>query len=255
MARLSRAKIHVLRHKDVAAAENSGFARWRRREKLLISDGVFRWMGHRPLPAWLRRRKSTAHHDGGRRPRFRRAGPQRPARRSFGLDGGWIQVGNAPKAIGVLGAMCGSANDRIPDHRRRPSCFRHRRPRPPHAWCVDCWSRNRTHPRALANARYFKHGSRRLVSTRDQRDAHSPRLGCRRRRRWRTFSRSCSRKACWQRGRSHHVAKDKARVRRSGFHAKQSGSGRALEVFRKGREGLEFLETIALRVMRPKASH
>jgi len=60
--RLSRAKIHVFAHKDVAAAESilaslAGAGG----KKLLISDGVFSMDGDiGPLPGLVRRRKSTA---------------------------------------------------------------------------------------------------------------------------------------------------------------------------------------------------
>ena len=72
--RLSKAKIHVFPHKDVAAAERilqelasvSG-------HKLLITDGVFSMDGDiGALPGLVEGgRKLWRHHDGGRRARFR----------------------------------------------------------------------------------------------------------------------------------------------------------------------------------------
>ncbi|HMC62015.1 MAG TPA: aminotransferase class I/II-fold pyridoxal phosphate-dependent enzyme, partial [Candidatus Solibacter sp.] len=112
--RLSRAKIHVFPHKDVAAAEmllseldsTSG-------RKLLITDGVFSMDGDiGPLPGLVEAAEKhgaimmvdDAHASGV----LGRAG--RGTIDHFGLDGRvHVQVGTLSKAIGVLGGyVCGS---------------------------------------------------------------------------------------------------------------------------------------------------
>ena len=83
-ARLSKAKIKVFRHKDVAHGEE--LLKEIENEpgrKLLITDGVFsHGRRHRPGRQTRRaRRKIRRHHDGRRRPRQRRPRPQRPRQR------------------------------------------------------------------------------------------------------------------------------------------------------------------------------
>ena len=80
-ARLSRAKIKVFRHKDVAHAEE--LLKEIQNEpgrKLLITDGVFSMDGDiGPVDKLAdSRRKIRRHHDGRRRPCVRRPRPQRP---------------------------------------------------------------------------------------------------------------------------------------------------------------------------------
>jgi glycine C-acetyltransferase len=76
--RLSRAKIHVFRHRDAVHAEERLAALDSvPGHKLLISDGVFSMDGDiGPLPALVE--AAERHGDGGRRPFLGRAGPQRP---------------------------------------------------------------------------------------------------------------------------------------------------------------------------------
>ena len=79
-ARLSRAKILVFRHKDMAHAEEQlASIKDEPGKKLLITDGVFSMDGDiGPLPALVRLgREIRRHHDGRRCARFRRARPQR----------------------------------------------------------------------------------------------------------------------------------------------------------------------------------
>src|SRR5271169_4455972 len=112
--RLSRAKIHVFPHKDVAAAEKilAGLASDPGR-KLLISDGVFSMDGDiGPLPGLVEAAEKhgaimmvdDAHASGV----LGRAG--RGTIDHFGLHGRvHVQVGTLSKAIGVLGGyVCGS---------------------------------------------------------------------------------------------------------------------------------------------------
>ena len=79
--RLSRAKIHVFPHKDVAAAEKI-LAELARRSRPQAADHRRRLLhGWRYRPAarpGRSRRTARRHHDGGRRALLRRAGPQRP---------------------------------------------------------------------------------------------------------------------------------------------------------------------------------
>src|SRR5271169_2134356 len=113
-ARLSRAKIHVFPHKDVAAAEAllSELASAPGR-KLLITDGVFSMDGDiGPLPGLVEAAEKhgaimmvdDAHSSGV----LGRAG--RGTIDHFGLHGRiHVQVGTLSKAIGVLGGyVCGS---------------------------------------------------------------------------------------------------------------------------------------------------
>src|SRR5271169_4250274 len=128
--RLSKAKIHVFPHKDVAAAERilqelaSATGR-----KLLISDGVFSMDGDiGPLPGLVEAAEKhgaimmvdDAHASGV----LGRAG--RGTIDHFGLHGRvHVQVGTLSKAIGVLGGyVCGS-RDLIEFlyHRARPFLF------------------------------------------------------------------------------------------------------------------------------------
>ncbi len=78
--RLSKAKIHVFPHKDVAAAERIlAELDDKPGRKLLITDGVFSMDGDiAPLPALVEvGRAPRRHHDDRRRALLRRAGPQR----------------------------------------------------------------------------------------------------------------------------------------------------------------------------------
>ena len=79
-ARLSKAKILVFRHKDMAHAEEQlASIKGEPGKKLLITDGVFSMDGDiGPLPALCDLgREIRRHHDGRRCARFRRARPQR----------------------------------------------------------------------------------------------------------------------------------------------------------------------------------
>ena len=80
-ARLSRAKILVFRHKDIAHAEEQlASIKDQPGVRVLITDGVFSMDGDiGPLPALCDLGgKVRRHHDGGRRARLGRAGPQWP---------------------------------------------------------------------------------------------------------------------------------------------------------------------------------
>ena len=85
--RLSRAKIHVFPHKDVAAAEKilAGSGRRARPQAADHRRRLLHGWRHRPAArAGGGRRTPRRHHDGGRRAFLRRAGPQRPRHhRSF----------------------------------------------------------------------------------------------------------------------------------------------------------------------------
>ena len=151
--RLSRAKIHVFPHKDVAAAEKilaelDGAPG----HKLLVSDGVFSMDGDiGPLPGLVEAAErhggimmvDDAHSSGV----LGKAG--RGTIDHFGLHGRVpVQVGTLSKAIGVLGGyVCGS-RDLIDFlyHRARPFLFStsHPPPLPQLAWPRSmCWSKNR----------------------------------------------------------------------------------------------------------------
>jgi glycine C-acetyltransferase len=167
--RLSRAKIHVFPHKDVAAAEKhladlagaSG-------RKLLISDGVFSMDGDiGPLPGLVEAAErhgaimmvDDAHSSGvlGRQ--------GRGTIDHFGLDGRvHIQVGTLSKAIGVLGGyVCGS-RDLIEFlyHRARPFLFSTSHPPAVAAACLAAFDVLEQEPERMRdlwdNTKYFKQG-------------------------------------------------------------------------------------------------
>src|SRR5690349_1441461 len=167
--RLSRAKIHVFPHKDVAAAErilselDGGPGRM-----LLISDGVFSMDGDiGPLPGLVEAAErfgaimmvDDAHSSGvlGRN--------GRGTIDHFGLDGRvHIQVGTLSKAIGVLGGyVCGS-RDLIDFlyHRARPFLFSTSHPPAVAAACLAAFDVLEQEPdridRLWDNTRYFKQG-------------------------------------------------------------------------------------------------
>jgi glycine C-acetyltransferase len=167
--RLSKAKIHVFPHKDVAAAEKiladldtvSG-------RKLLISDGVFSMDGDiGPLPGLVEAAEKhgaimmvdDAHASGvlGRN--------GRGTIDHFGLHGRvHVQVGTLSKAIGVLGGyVCGS-RDLIDFlyHRARPFLFSTSHPPAVAAACLAAFDVLEQEPeridRLWDNTRYFKKG-------------------------------------------------------------------------------------------------
>jgi len=167
--RLSRAKIHVFAHKDVAAAEkilaelDSVPGR-----KLLISDGVFSMDGDiGPLPGLVEAAErhgaimmvDDAHASGvlGRN--------GRGTIDHFGLHGRvHIQVGTLSKAIGVLGGyVCGS-RDLIEFlyHRARPFLFSTSHPPAVAASCMAAFDVLEQEPERIEtmwqNTRYFKQG-------------------------------------------------------------------------------------------------
>jgi glycine C-acetyltransferase len=167
--RLSKAKIHVFAHKDVAAAAKiladlagtSG-------HKLLISDGVFSMDGDiGPLPGLVEAAEAhgaimmvdDAHSSGV----LGRAG--RGTIDHFGLHGRvHVQVGTLSKAIGVLGGyVCGS-RDLIEFlyHRARPFLFSTSHPPAVAAACLAAFDVLEQEPermRALwENTKYFKTG-------------------------------------------------------------------------------------------------
>ena len=167
--RLSRAKIHVFPHKDVAAAESvlASLAGAGGR-KLLISDGVFSMDGDiGPLPGLVAAAEKhgaimmvdDAHASGvlGRN--------GRGTIDHFGLHGRVdIQVGTLSKAIGVLGGyVCGS-RDLIEClyHRARPFLFSTSHPPAVAAACLAAFDVLEQEPERIealwANARYFKQG-------------------------------------------------------------------------------------------------
>ncbi len=167
--RLSKAKIHVFAHKDVAAAEKilaeldatPG-------RKLLISDGVFSMDGDiGPLPGLVEAAErhgaimmvDDAHSSGvlGRN--------GRGTIDHFGLHGRvHVQVGTLSKAIGVLGGyVCGS-RDLIEFlyQRARPFLFSTSHPPAVAAACLAAFDVLEAEPerieRLWANTRYFKQG-------------------------------------------------------------------------------------------------
>ncbi|HWC96930.1 MAG TPA: glycine C-acetyltransferase [Candidatus Sulfopaludibacter sp.] len=167
--RLSKAKIHVFPHKDVAAAEKiladlDGVPG----RKLLISDGVFSMDGDiGPLPGLVEAAEKhgaimmvdDAHSSGvlGRN--------GRGTIDHFGLDGRvQIQVGTLSKAIGVLGGyVCGS-RDLIEFlyHRARPFLFSTSHPPAVAAACLAAFDVLEQEPerieRLWENTNYFKAG-------------------------------------------------------------------------------------------------
>jgi glycine C-acetyltransferase len=167
--RLSRAKIHVFPHKDVAAAEmllselDSTPGR-----KLLITDGVFSMDGDiGPLPGLVEAAEKhgaimmvdDAHASGV----LGRAG--RGTIDHFGLDGRvHVQVGTLSKAIGVLGGyVCGS-RDLIEFlyHRARPFLFSTSHPPAVAAACLAAFDVLEQEPERIEklwnNTKYFKQG-------------------------------------------------------------------------------------------------
>ncbi|HTS32209.1 MAG TPA: glycine C-acetyltransferase [Bryobacteraceae bacterium] len=167
--RLSRAKIHVFPHKDVAAAEkiladlDSQPGR-----KLLISDGVFSMDGDiGPLPGLVEAAErhgaimmvDDAHSSGvlGRN--------GRGTIDHFGLHGRVdIQVGTLSKAVGVLGGyVCGS-RDLIEFlyHRARPFLFSTSHPPAVAAACIAAFDVLEQEPERIErlwdNTRRFKQG-------------------------------------------------------------------------------------------------
>jgi glycine C-acetyltransferase len=167
--RLSKAKIHVFPHKDVARAEQilaevDGVAG----RKLLISDGVFSMDGDiGPLPGLVEAAEKhgaimmvdDAHSSGvlGRN--------GRGTIDHFGLHGRvHVQVGTLSKAIGVLGGyVCGS-RDLIDFlyHRARPFLFSTSHPPAVAASCLAAFDVLEQEPeridRLWDNTRYFKKG-------------------------------------------------------------------------------------------------
>jgi glycine C-acetyltransferase len=165
--RLSRAKIHVFPHKDVAAAEKilgeldavSG-------RKLLISDGVFSMDGDiGPLPGLVEAASrhgaimmvDDAHASGvlGRN--------GRGTIDHFGLHGRVdIQVGTLSKAIGVLGGyVCGSRElIEFLYHRARPFLFSTSHPPAVAAACLVAFDILEQEPERIQalwdNTQYFK---------------------------------------------------------------------------------------------------
>ena len=167
-ARLSRAKIKVFRHKDVAHAEE--LLKEIQNEpghKLLITDGVFSMDGDiGPVDKLCRtRRKIRRHHDGRRRPRQRRPRPQRPRlRRPLPLSPtkSTSRSAHSPKAIGALGGyVCGS-RDLIDYlyHRARPFLFSTSHPPSVAATCIAAFDILENEPERIErlwdNTRYFK---------------------------------------------------------------------------------------------------
>src|SRR3954468_4866291 len=168
-ARLSKAKIHVFPHKDVAAAETilteldgaSG-------RKLLITDGVFSMDGDiGPLPGLVEAAEKhgaimmvdDAHASGvlGRN--------GRGTVDHFGLHGRvHVQVGTLSKAVGVPGGyVCGS-RDLIDFlyHRARPFLFSTSHPPDVAAACLAAFDILEQEPQRIErlweNTRYFKQG-------------------------------------------------------------------------------------------------
>ena len=167
--RLSKAKIHVFPHKDVAAAEKilAGLDSVGGR-KLLISDGVFSMDGDiGPLPGLAAAAEThgaimmvdDAHSSGvlGRN--------GRGTIDHFDLHGRvQVQVGTLSKAIGVLGGyVCGS-RDLIEFlyHRARPFLFSTSHPPAVAAACIAAFDVLEQEPERIAalwdNTRYFKAG-------------------------------------------------------------------------------------------------
>jgi glycine C-acetyltransferase len=167
--RLSKAKIHVFPHKDVAAADRIlGELAAVPGRKLLISDGVFSMDGDiGPLPGLADAAErhgaimmvDDAHSSGvlGRN--------GRGTIDHFGLDGRvQIQVGTLSKAIGVLGGyVCGS-RDLIEFlyHRARPFLFSTSHPPAVAAACLAAFDVLEQEPERMqalwTNTRYFKQG-------------------------------------------------------------------------------------------------
>src|SRR5271154_2860379 len=167
--RLSRAKIHVFRHRDAAHAEEKlagldGVAG----HKLLITDGVFSMdgdIGAMPALTALAEKHGAimmvdeAHASGGV------GGNGRGTVDHFDLHGRvHIQVGTLSKAIGVLGGyVCGS-RDLIDFlfHRARPFLFSTSHPPAVAAACLAAFEILEQEPERIQrlwdNTRYFKAG-------------------------------------------------------------------------------------------------
>jgi glycine C-acetyltransferase len=167
--RLSRAKIHVFGHKDVAAAEKllSELDSLPGR-KLLITDGVFSMDGDiGPLPGLVEAAEKhgaimmvdDAHSSGV----LGRVG--RGTIDHFGLHGRvHVQVGTLSKAIGVLGGyVCGN-RDLIEFlyHRARPFLFSTSHPPAVAAACLAAFDVLEQEPERIQNlwnnTKYFKQG-------------------------------------------------------------------------------------------------
>ncbi len=171
--RLSRAKIHVFPHKDVAVAEKllaelDGAPG----RKLLISDGVFSMDGDiGPLPGLVEAAErhgaimmvDDAHSSGvlGRQ--------GRGAIDHFGLHGRvHVQVGTLSKAIGVLGGyVCGSRElIEFLYHRARPFLFSTSHPPAVAAACLAAFDVLEQEPERIKNlwdnTAYFKQGLKML---------------------------------------------------------------------------------------------
>ena len=167
--RLSRAKIHVFPHKDVAAADKSlADLRDTPGRKLLISDGVFSMDGDiAPLPGLVEAAEKhgaimmvdDAHASGvlGRN--------GRGTIDHFGLHGRvHIQVGTLSKAIGVLGGyVCGSRElIEFLYHRARPFLFSTSHPPAVAAACLAAFDVLEQEPKRIQalwdNTQYLKKG-------------------------------------------------------------------------------------------------
>jgi glycine C-acetyltransferase len=167
--RLSRAKIHVFPHKDVAAAERKlAELDGQPGRKLLITDGVFSMDGDiGPLPGLVEAAErhgaimmvDDAHSSGvlGRN--------GRGTIDHFGLHGRvHIQVGTLSKAIGVLGGyVCGSRSlIEFLYHRARPFLFSTSHPPAVAASCMAAFDVLEEEPQRIEalweNTRYFKQG-------------------------------------------------------------------------------------------------
>jgi glycine C-acetyltransferase len=165
--RLSRAKIHVFGHKDVAGAEKhlSDLDGVKGR-KLLISDGVFSMDGDiGPLPGLTAAAEKygailmvdDAHSSGvlGRN--------GRGTVDHFGLHGRVdIQVGTLSKAVGVLGGYVCGTRDLIDflHHRARPFLFSTSHPPAVAAACIAAFDVLENEPERIenlwSNTRYWK---------------------------------------------------------------------------------------------------
>ena len=167
--RLSKAKIHVFPHKDVAAAGRilAELASVPGR-KLLISDGVFSMDGDiAPLPGLVEAAETYGAimmvddaHSSGVLGRYGRGTVDH-----FGLHGRVdIQVGTLSKAIGVLGGYVCGRRDLIEFlyHRARPFLFSTSHPPAVAAACLAAFDVLEQEPERIeslwTNTRYFKQG-------------------------------------------------------------------------------------------------
>src|ERR1700676_5187382 len=165
--RLSRAKILVFRHKDVAhAGEQLASVKNEPGKKLLITDGVFSMDGDiGPLPGLCEAAEKygaimmvdDAHSPGARR----RNG--RGTIDHFNMHGRVdIQVGTLSKAIGALGGYVCGTRDLIDYlyHRARPFLFSTSHPPSVAATCIAAFDVLENEPdridRLWANTSYFK---------------------------------------------------------------------------------------------------